>query len=167
MCLDLKITYARVRSGGPKDAPAWIQISKNLPLWGTSAFRESRVVLFVRNEFVAEAPWGTFVAGIVHELSHVVLDATRHQFREVEPVVDLTGMFFGYHEFFLNHTTYVRNVHTESNVEKGFFEAYAKKILESLLNTTHSEEYVEVRAGYLSCEEIAYAGKYLDSIRSR
>lgn len=104
--LGMRLRIGRVNSGGPKNAPCWIDIPDQMPMYGTQAFRNTLVTMHIQKAFLAEAPSGSIVVAVAHELSHVVLDATQHELRHKEPVVDLTAMLLGYQDFFLQDSFY-------------------------------------------------------------
>ncbi len=132
--LDLRLSVGLVNSGGPENTPAWVNIPRPMPIYGTRAFRELRLTTYFRKDFLNNAPFGTVVMSMSHELSHIVLDSLNHDLRGEEKVVDLTAMLLGYRKLFLHHTE-VKTTRVCGGVR---------------------EEGI-VHYGYLSLEEIRYA----------
>lgn len=118
--LDMQLRLGFVNSGGPKGRPSWIVMPAEMPLYGTQSFRNTLVTLYFRKTFLAEAPCGALVVAAAHELSHVVLAATRHPLRETEEAADLTAMLLGYHGFFLQDSYYLGAAPEQNHPFKGF-----------------------------------------------
>jgi hypothetical protein len=155
MGLDLRIVMGKVNSGGPIHAPAWLKRPEPLPMYGTRAFRETTVTIYLRKEFLSKARCGSIVVAMAHECAHLVLDSIGHPLRELEVVVDLTAMFLGYRMFYLRDAEYVTFDTVESAPTYGLME-----LLERMFS--FSKEDIEVRFtshtyGYLSREERVYA----------
>jgi hypothetical protein len=53
------------------NAPAWIERPEKMPYYGTDAFKEMKVDLFITKEFAGKAPYYQFAIAVAHELSHV------------------------------------------------------------------------------------------------
>lgn len=96
--LSLRIGY--VNSGGPKTAPAWIEMPNPMPLYNSSDFKRLRLTMYIRKEFIERVGFPIILMPIAHEMAHVVLNSTMHQQRRVEEFVDLTAMFLGYRHAF-------------------------------------------------------------------
>ena len=158
MHLTLRLRVGLVNSGGPKKAPAWIEMPPSLPLYGTSEFRRTRVVLFVRKEFLAESPFESVALGIAHELSHIVLLAIRHPLMLQEEAVDLTAMMLGYRNLYRAGCSYKEK--TSSRYRIGVQRSFPlpKLILERKMTIyTH-------RFGYMSVDEVHLAADMLDRL---
>src|SRR3989344_2146748 len=97
--LNMRLRLARVNVGG-LDAPMWIEVPKPMPGFGTRAFRNASVTVYIRKTFITRAPYGAMVVGMAHELSHVVLEALRHPLRNQEEAVDLAAMLLGFRDIF-------------------------------------------------------------------
>lgn len=108
LCLNMNVRLGLVNSGGP-DAPAWVWRPTDMPLYGTSAFRELTVIVYLRKTFLHNGNFEEAVLAIVHELCHILLDATGHSLREQEEAVDLTAMLFGFRDFYVTGCRSVRN----------------------------------------------------------
>lgn len=98
MRLDLRVGLRIVNATGPSP-PMWVETPSRMPLFGTSEFRRTRVVVSVRRDLLATKPFTWIVAGFAHELSHVVLFSLGHQLQHDEKAVDLTAMILGYQSF--------------------------------------------------------------------
>ncbi|MFZ2154238.1 MAG: hypothetical protein WAV16_03340 [Candidatus Moraniibacteriota bacterium] len=78
-----------------ENSAAFVIRSSHLPLYGTSYFDNFKILIFIFKWF-ANGPFESFVYGIAHELTHIVLDATRHPLNDNEVAVDLGTMVFGF-----------------------------------------------------------------------
>ncbi len=140
LALPLRVKLALVNSGGPANAVAFVFYPEELPMYGTSAFQDSEVILYIRKNFIAQAKFESVVFAITHELCHVLLAALKMQFdseAEEEVVVDLTAMVMGYRKFLLLGCVYL--------AQSGF----QKKL-----------EYENL--GYLNEEEINFANDLIE-----
>lgn len=104
---DLRLVVGFVNSGGPRRAPAWITIPDPMPLYGSSAFRNISLTLFVRKSFLRGWSFEGVVAGIAHELSHALLASLHNPLWKDEVAVDLTAMILGFRDYFLKGTFHV------------------------------------------------------------
>jgi hypothetical protein len=103
MNVEVRLVVAWVNSGGPpgmKDAPAWIELPLNMPFYGTKAFRELKLTMFIRKSFLVESKYDQAAIVVAHELSHVVLESIRHPLRGCEKAVDLTAMLLGFRQLY-------------------------------------------------------------------
>jgi hypothetical protein len=132
--LNMRMRIGLVSSGGPEGAPCWIEMPGEMPLCGTEAFRKTLVTMYVQRSFLEEAPLGSIIVAVAHEMSHVVLNTTQHELRRKEQAVDLTAMLLGYRDFF---------------VRDSFYETYESDLIYERTTTTH--------IGYLTHEERCYA----------
>jgi hypothetical protein len=96
MNVDVRLRIGWVNSGGPNNAPAWIQLPVEMPGYGTAAFKELTLDLFIRKSFLETSTYQRAAIVIAHELSHVVLESIRHPLRKEEKAVDLTAMLLGF-----------------------------------------------------------------------
>ncbi len=67
-----------------------------MPPYGSEAFRQLRIDIFLRRSFLEQSPFDEVSIGIAHELSHLVLDSIKHPLRRCEKAVDLTAMMLGF-----------------------------------------------------------------------
>jgi hypothetical protein len=79
-------------TGATKGAPAWISVPKEMPAYGTKAFKDMRLDLYLRRSFLQRSSHDQIAIAIAHELSHIVLDSIHHPLRGCEKAVDLTAM---------------------------------------------------------------------------
>jgi hypothetical protein len=134
LCLNMKVRLGLVNNGGP-DAPAWVWRPNDMPLYGTSAFQQLTVTVYLRKSFLHEGSFEETVIAVAHELCHILLDATGHSLRYQEEAVDLTAMLFGFRDFYVTGCRSVRS---------------------------GSDESYQIReAGYLTPEEVGYAAIYM------
>lgn len=102
--LDLRVRVGLWNGNVPqqvKDAPAWVEHPKPLPLFGTREFRAMLITVNLRKSFLNEASFEQVVSAIAHELSHIMLDALSHTLRNEEEAVDLAAMFLGFRDFYV------------------------------------------------------------------
>jgi hypothetical protein len=83
-------------TGATKGASAWISVPKEMPAYGTKAFKDMRQDLYLRRSFLQRSSLDRIAIAIAHELSHVVLDSIHHPLRGCEKAVDLTAMLLGF-----------------------------------------------------------------------
>jgi hypothetical protein len=83
-------------TGATKGAPAWISVPKEMPAYGTKAFKDMRLDLHLRRSLLQRSSHDRIAIAIAHELSHVVLDSIHHPLRGCEKAVDLTAMLLGF-----------------------------------------------------------------------
>ena len=58
-----------------KNAPAWVEMPAEMPPYGSSAFRELRLDIFLRKSFLENSTYDQVTITIAHELSHIVLNS--------------------------------------------------------------------------------------------
>jgi hypothetical protein len=107
--LDMRMRIGRVSVPHASGSQIWISMPAILPIYGSGEFRKVLVTLYVYRTYLLEEPLESIIAAVAHECSHVVLNAINHPLRSYEKVVDLTGMFFGYSEYFLYQPRCVGN----------------------------------------------------------
>src|SRR5689334_2106083 len=90
MRLNLRVGLRIVTDGSPS-SPMWIETPQRLPLFGTTEFQRTRVIVNVRQDLLQTKPFNWVVAGFAHELSHVVLFSISHPLQKEEKAVDLTA----------------------------------------------------------------------------
>jgi hypothetical protein len=78
-----------------RDAPAWVKIPSEMPLYGSKEFRKMTIEIFFRKSFF-EQSYDRAILAAAHELSHVVLESIRHPLRRCEKAVDMTVMLLGF-----------------------------------------------------------------------
>lgn len=137
--LDLRLRLGLVNRGGP-NFPAWVVGYRSMPMYGTAAFRQLCVTIYLRKTFLQRASFEEVVIAMAHELSHIVLESTYHHLRREEEAVDLTAMLLGFRDFFLTGSSTIRDRH------------------HSLDGTV---KYKELHLGYLTPEEVSYASTYM------
>jgi hypothetical protein len=98
--VNLPISFGRVNSGGPEDAPAWIRLPTPMPLYGSEAYKRLKPTLFMRKNFLEESQFPQVAIAIAHEMCHVLLDSVGHSLHREEEAVDLTAMIRGYGQLY-------------------------------------------------------------------
>ncbi len=96
--LPISLRLGHVKSGGPRGAPAWVEMPSPMPAVGTMEFRKLRLTIYIREQFLNSASAEMLTAVIAHEISHILLDSGAHKLRREEEAVDLTAMIFGFGE---------------------------------------------------------------------
>jgi hypothetical protein len=155
MRLDLRVGLRIVKSPQPS-APMWIETPANMPPYGTSAFRNTRVIVNVRQDLLETKPFGWVVAGFAHELSHVVLFPIGHPLQHEEKAVDLTAMVLGYPAFVES---------AEVTVTEGWLSSIIMALLLAPLGMMlwAGTSKRTTRLGYLTRSEAAFARSLLAS----
>lgn len=95
------IRVAHVNSGGPKGAPAWLMSPAHVPAFGTSAFSEMEICLYMRKSFVKDVSFEVFVLSIVYQLSIVLLASIDNDLRKQKEAVILAIMVLGYRDLLI------------------------------------------------------------------
>ena len=153
--LDLKIRVGYVKSGG-RGRPAWVEMPQPFPIYGSKAFKDSLATIHIQNEFLRDVTFEAVVLMMVHELCHIVLNSTHHKFNQVEEVVDLASMFFGYGNVCIDGGNYSSFKMPEFN-----FEDLLYSDVTTLFKQGSSIEISEYELGYLSTEERLFASRLL------
>lgn len=141
--VDLRILWVSegtANSGPVKDAPAWIDLPPEMPAYGSEAFRQLRLDMYLRKSFLEKNAYDQVTIAIAHELSHIVLDSIKHPLRRCEKAVDLTAMLLGFSHL------YVSGAHKEQH-------AYDKILIHTL--------------GYLSAAEVSLADQILSGTKKK
>jgi hypothetical protein len=101
MNVEVKLRVGWVNSGGEnKDAPAWVQLPHNMPPYGSTAFKDLTITIFIRKSFLERSKYDQAAITVAHELSHIVLESINHPLRREEKAVDLTAMLLGFRELY-------------------------------------------------------------------
>jgi hypothetical protein len=155
MRLDLRVGL-RIADSPEPSAPMWIETPMNMPLYGTSEFRRTQVVVNVRRDLLETKPFGWIVAGFAHELSHVVLFSIKHPLQHEEKAVDLTAMILGYLAFVES---------AEVTVRSGWLSSIIMALLLAPLGVLFwaGTSKQTTRLGYLTKSEAAFARSLLAS----
>ncbi len=151
MGLRLRIRVGYANSGGPKTAPAWVELPKAFPIIGSPAFKNMTVTMYIRKRFIEEAPFASFVAAVAHEMSHVLLGALQNPLAANEEATDLTAMMMGFSEFYVQGSLYLKKWSLKQPRPIG---GTLDTVLDELLDwsTFH-------HLGYLSPEEVVIAAE--------
>jgi hypothetical protein len=99
----------------PKDAPAWVELPREMPLYGSKEFKEMTIKMFFRKSFFQQA-YDQATFAVAHELSHVVLESIRHPLRKCEKAVDMTAMLLGFGQLYEMTCHQERQVGNQINI---------------------------------------------------
>jgi hypothetical protein len=81
---------------GTETAPAWVNMPKDMPFYGSKEFRDLTIEMTIRKPFISSSTYDQAAIAVAHELSHVVLSSLRHPLHNCEKAVDLTAMLLGF-----------------------------------------------------------------------
>ncbi len=164
MLLSLRLQVGFVNKGGPRHAPAWVDLRLSGPLYGTEEYKRTIFTVFIKKAFLAEAPFESVVYAIAHELAHVLLASLGNTLCVVEEAVDLTVLLLGYGKFYAQGREYPSSsVHNRNKEEEdgGLFVNILKPLsnfLESIGAKKKKTPWVgKLALGYLSPDEIRFA----------
>jgi len=130
---------------------------RNIPLYGTNAFRTAAFRMCVRQTFVQQAPLATLAYAIAHELAHILLHATRSRFRFSEEATDLCAMALGY-----DHITLAGQQYTAARTNTVRSPWWHWPFLE---RSRTELVYYECRVGYLTPVQCLRAAAVIGSLR--
>lgn len=147
---ELRLTLGWVNSGGPNNAPAWVRIPVPMPLYGTNAFQSTKITIHIRKSFLEEWSFEGVVAGIAHELSHVLLASLKSPYWNDEMATDLTAMHLGFRKYFVEGSVYA---HTAPRT-------FMKILSDLLWGSSRSAVRINT-VGYLTQAEYRYASSLM------
>jgi|GEM_PF-4381874 len=97
MNVDARITLHWTNSQpSTREAKAWIRLPNDMPEYGTQAFKDLKLDMFILKSFAHQSRCHEFIVVVAHEFSHVVLESIGHPLRTDEKAVDLTAMLLGF-----------------------------------------------------------------------
>lgn len=159
LSLDIGLRIAYVTHSGPYNAPAWIIIPRQIPMYGTEAFKRTTLTIFFRKSFIRCEPFECVIGVIAHELSHIVLSGLNHPLKWDERAVDLTAMVLGYRYFIprMEYTSRLSFSDLLVNPKRFFSRAF------------HTLRGIETRTrfGYLKSREAKYALWLIEKIDAK
>jgi hypothetical protein len=123
MNIEARLIVGWVNSGGPKGfetAPAWIEMPAHMPFYGTSAFKDITIKLFIRRSFLWENSFDRIAIAIAHELAHVVLNSIHHPLRAEEKAVDLAAMLLGFSQLYLTGSHKIEGTYATKHKMLGY-----------------------------------------------
>jgi hypothetical protein len=103
----------------PREIPnanAWISLPETMPYYGTPAFKEQTLDIFILKSYRDASTYDEFARTVSHELSHVVLESIHHPLRREEKAVDLTAMLLGFSYIYRTASHTVRWVDAKHQV---------------------------------------------------
>lgn len=130
LSLRMKRAYQKVTSTAPvrtktkvaipkqsEDSPAFIQIPQPLPMYGSKAFENITIPMYLRTQVINENNFESFCLVVTHELSHIVLHSLRHTLRYSEVATDITGMILGFIEVIkIGRSRVIKKTKTEKTI---------------------------------------------------
>ncbi|MDP3962996.1 MAG: hypothetical protein Q8Q39_00695 [bacterium] len=158
--LTLNVRIAFVKSGGPPNAPAWIRHPARMPVFGTPEFRMTTVTIYLRNDFLKEAPFDTVVFALAHEFAHVVLEAIQHPLKKDEVAVDLAAMLLGFRDSYCAGCLYP--VRKAQPAKPKNFRQTVMHALGRIFKKEEPSRFEMGVIGYLTPEEITYAAALME-----
>lgn len=159
MHIHLGVRVGYIKSGGSESTPAYVQMPERMPPFGTDAFRRTKVTMFIRRSFLAQAHFEAALSAIGHEASHVVLNSIGHPLRGQEEAVDLTTMMLGLAD------TYCAGCEYNHRTEKVAVD-WRREPIRALINLIEPEKRPwSTRLGYLHPSEISYAAQRIALLR--
>jgi hypothetical protein len=123
---------------GLEKAKAWISLPQKMPYYGTPAFKELKLDIFILKSFIQTSNYDEFAIVVAHELSHVVLESIKHPLK----TEDLTAMLLGFSYLYRTAAHTIRRV-------------------------TFSNRFENRQLGYLSQQEMDTAASILVPSRLR
>lgn len=155
---DISLSVGYVKSGGPAHAVAWVETPLPMPAYGSPAFKQLRVPMYIRKEFLENVDFPLTVMAISHELCHVVLNSIGHSLKHVEQAVDLTAMYLGFRHVFIAPN--VAEFHPD---ERGWLQ---QRLATFLGDTTDKRELNPLGSfGYMSFAERKFAAELMGTFK--
>lgn len=157
----VKIGY--VKSGGRQDTIAWILFPERMPPFGTSAFNNMMITLYIRKYLLESRPFEMIVSAIAHEFSHIVLRCINHELKEDEVATDLTAMILGYRDFFRVGYREYRVPKLPANEQPTDLMGVIRELSRDILGE-RDVDYSVSKIGYLEIEEVNFAADLMDRL---
>jgi len=140
------------RTNDGRPAPGWYR--GNVATSGRHRVQDATV--YCGDEWISQRhPLEMAVIVISHEFAHIALDNVWHQLRDVEEVVDLTAMMFGYRKFYAIHATKATRAMVAARI-------YVEALLAGKSPEVNEEMYAS-KMGTLAPEEIRYAARLMQT----
>ncbi len=159
----VNLRLAKVRSGGPASAFAWVehvgQVSRSGVL--DARFAQITFTIYIRINSPNMLFADRVIFAFAHELSHIVM-YTLGKIEHNEKEVDLLTMFFGFAEVRMN-TKVVKRVQPPWVLESGLLSTIWKQFSAWL---PHHEEVI-MPLGYMTTHETVEALSFIKQLRTR
>ncbi len=159
---NVNLRLAKVRSGGPKNAYAWVERRGLVPQrgWVDPRFVDVQFTVYVRVTTPTYKHFDRLLFALAHELSHVVL-YTLGQIQHNEKHVDILTMFFGFADVRMRgkEVRYVLPKWAERNT-------ILAEICQLFRDWLPLEKYIYMPLGYLSLEETTVAIRHIQQLRN-
>lgn len=140
--LPCTIVLGRVRSG--LEHPA-VSVTRKLPLFGSDAFRNKRIPVYLPVKFLDAASLATLVYAIAHEYAHILLFSTRNPWCDSERATDVCAMMLGYADAVVEGEIHIQDSCTVESREP---------VIGGLLHRVRETQTTRtIRYGYLSRAE--------------
>lgn len=159
---DISLRVGYVKSGGPAQAPAWVETPRPMPAFGTPAFKQLKLTMYLRKTFVEESSFQALVMAKSHELSHIVLNSIGHPLNLVEPAVDLTAMYLGFRQAFITPNEFeFEESDTTTQIRPEVLNKLEQMFGRKIPIRTREGFQVRPRFGYLTFSERQFAAKLM------
>jgi hypothetical protein len=122
MKIDTNLRIGWVNSGGMENAPAWIQLPAKMPFYGSKAFREMTITMFLRRSFLDHV-----AIAIAHEFSHSSLFLTPWRRRGVASVASVRYFRLRARMATYSHRRHIREAVRPSNCHNDGAGAYRER----------------------------------------
>jgi hypothetical protein len=137
MKIECRLVVAWVNSGatkGMEEAPAWIRTPDPMPIYGTKAFRELTLTMFLRKSKLEQWSHDQMAIVVAHELSHVVLNSIGHPLRGCEKAVDLTAMVLGFQRLYVSGSYKEQRLqNSKSSYQLGYLSPHEVQLADQIL----------------------------------
>jgi hypothetical protein len=142
MKIECRLIVAWVNSGaskGMEEAPAWIRTPDPMPIYGTKAFRELTLTMFLRKSKLEQWSYDQMAIVVAHELSHVVLNSIGHPLRGCEKAVDLTAMVLGFRRLYVSGSYKEQRLqNSKSSYQLGYLSPHEVQLADQILAPARS-----------------------------
>jgi hypothetical protein len=92
MNVEARIVLHWTSNSPTQEARAWVTLPKDMPAYGTQAFKNMKLDMFILKSFAHRSSCHEFLVVVAHEFSHIALESIKHPLRTEEKAVDLTAM---------------------------------------------------------------------------
>lgn len=148
MKIECRLIVAWINSGAPKgmeEAPAWIRTPSPMPIYGTKAFRELTLTMFLRKSKLEQWSYDQMAIVVAHELSHVVLNSIGHPLRGCEKAVDLTAMVLGFRRLYASGSYKEQGLqNSKSSYQLGYLSPHEVQLANQILAPVDQRSTIKI-----------------------